>query len=203
MIKRLLLLAGAVAGARALIKKRGDDAQVQQAVSKVGDVVERAKEAAPEPVRQAVDKAAETVQRAIPGQGGGGDESPERYQPPAEAGSQPPSEPGGAPTSTPPITTASSVASEPGDRLQTPEHELPGDAVMPDTSADDPLVREQEQAAAADAGSIGGNVDQLAADEPGFPEDPATRPVIEGSGDADETLEARDRELGGNRQTEA
>jgi hypothetical protein len=74
---------------------------------------------------------------------------------------------------------------------------------MPDTSADDPLVREQEQAAAADAGAIGGNVDQMAQDEPGFPDDPARRPVIEGSGDTDEqTTEEYDRELGGNRETQ-
>jgi hypothetical protein len=127
----------------------------------------------------------------------------ERYERPVEAGSQPPREPGGPPSDAPPVRDASSVASEPGDQLQTPAHDAPGDAVMPDTSADDPLVREQEKAAAADAGAVGGNVDQMAADEPGFPEDPEMRPVIEGSGDAEETFEARDEELGGNRQTDA
>lgn len=59
------------------------------------------------------------------------------------------------------------------------------EAVTPDTSADDPLVREQENAAAAQAASIGGEADTVTADE-----DPAMRPVNEGSGDAEETFEA-------------
>jgi hypothetical protein len=128
-----------------------------------------------------------------------------RYAAPAEAGSQPPRTSGDTPPSGSPIVDAPPSASDPSpaDPLATPDHAPPGDAVMPDTSGDDPLVREQEAAAAAEAGSIGGNVDRLAQDEPGFPEDPAARPVIEGSGDDEETFEERDRELGGNRQTEA
>jgi hypothetical protein len=133
----------------------------------------------------------------------GDSQAHERYEPPVEAGSQPPTTPGGPPSDASPVRTASSVASEPGDQLNTPQHDPPEGAVMPDTSADDPLVREQEKAAAADAGNVGGNVDTMAAEEPGFPEDPALRPVVEGSGDAEETFEARDEELGGNRQTEA
>jgi hypothetical protein len=75
---------------------------------------------------------------------------------------------------------------------------------MPDVSDDDPAVRDAEAAAAADAGAIGGNADVLANDEPGFPTDPARRPVIEGAGDPDEqTLEDYDRDLGGNRETQA
>ena len=73
--------------------------------------------------------------------------------------------------------------------------------VMPDTSGGDPLVDEQTAAAAAEAGSVGGNVQQMADDEPGFPEDPAMRPVVEGAGEEPETLEDTDAELGGNRQT--
>jgi hypothetical protein len=78
---------------------------------------------------------------------------------------------------------------------------VPDDAVKPDTSADDPLVKEQTEKAAAEAGSIGGNVQQMAADEPGFPSDPEMRPVEEGSGDDPEAAEQRDADLGGNRET--
>jgi hypothetical protein len=58
------------------------------------------------------------------------------------------------------------------------------DAVVPDTSADDPVVRQQENAAAAEAADIGGEPDTVTADA-----DPEMRPVIEGSGDAAETFE--------------
>jgi cytoskeletal protein RodZ len=63
------------------------------------------------------------------------------------------------------------------------------EAVIPDTSADDPLVREQEEAARADAGSIGGEADTVTADT-----DPAMRPVVEGAGDAPETFETTDEQ---------
>ena len=59
-----------------------------------------------------------------------------------------------------------------------------GDAVVPDTSDDDPLVRQQENAARAEAGEIGGDPETVTADV-----DPADRPVVEGSGDAEETFE--------------
>jgi hypothetical protein len=55
---------------------------------------------------------------------------------------------------------------------------------MPDTSADDPLVRQQEAAAAAEAGAVGGPADTVTADL-----DPEMRPVAEGSGDFEETFE--------------
>ncbi|HEX2127990.1 MAG TPA: hypothetical protein VHF58_02110 [Solirubrobacterales bacterium] len=57
-------------------------------------------------------------------------------------------------------------------------------AAIPDVSDDDPIVREQEQAAAEDAGSIGGPADSATADT-----DPAMRPVYEGSGGDQETFE--------------
>jgi hypothetical protein len=63
------------------------------------------------------------------------------------------------------------------------------EAVIPDTSADDPLVRQQEDAAIAEAGSIGGPADTVTADV-----DPEMRPVVEGSGDAEETFEATEDE---------
>jgi uncharacterized protein (TIGR03382 family) len=66
-------------------------------------------------------------------------------------------------------------------------------AVAPDTGTDDPLVREAEQAAAAEAGSIGGDVpDTPPTNEPDFATDPATRPVEEGSGSAYESFSERE-----------
>ena len=59
-----------------------------------------------------------------------------------------------------------------------------GEGVVPDTSADDPLVREQENAAAAEAGSVGGPADTITSEV-----DEEMRPVVEGSGDAEETFE--------------
>ena len=80
-----------------------------------------------------------------------------RFAAPAEAGAQPPTEPGGAPSDDPQATVARSV---PADDLVTKAHKLPGDAVMPDVSQDDPSVREAEDAAAADAAAIGRNADE-------------------------------------------
>jgi hypothetical protein len=67
-----------------------------------------------------------------------------------------------------PPTPAPAPGGAPPERVQeaeiTPTEELRsdqpasagiGDAVMPDTSADDPLVREQEDAARAEAASVG------------------------------------------------
>jgi hypothetical protein len=178
-----LALAG---GATAFLRKRGQ---------KASELVERAKDAVPD-----------AVSERLPGsdsQGNGTSESTPRYAAPAEAGSQPPQDTGEAPSDTPPATPAQTGASDPAESLRTKAHDLPEDVVMPDVSDDDPAVREAEAAAAADAGAIGGNVDALAADEPGFTEDPERRPVIEGSGDPDEqTAEELDRDLGGNRETQ-
>jgi len=63
------------------------------------------------------------------------------------------------------------------------------DAVVPDTSADDPLVREQEDAAAAEAAEVGGKAGAAPAEV-----EPELRPVVEGSGDAPEVLEALEDE---------
>lgn len=59
-----------------------------------------------------------------------------------------------------------------------------GGAAMPDTSADDPEVRKEENAAAAEAASIGGPADTVTSEV-----DEEMRPVVEGSGDAEETFE--------------
>jgi hypothetical protein len=124
-----------------------------QAAEKASDLAERAKEAAPEPVKQAVDKAT-----GGNGATGGDDDATRRYAAPAEAGSQPPAEAGGAPSDDPHATVVRSVPSDPTD-LATPPANLPDDVVVPDTSTDDPSVQEAEAAAAADAGSIGGDTD--------------------------------------------
>jgi predicted membrane-bound mannosyltransferase len=58
------------------------------------------------------------------------------------------------------------------------------DAVVPDTSAGDPLVQEQEDAAAEEAAAIGGEPDTVTAEV-----SEEMRPVVEGSGDSEETLE--------------
>ncbi|HKP92089.1 MAG TPA: hypothetical protein VJT75_19120, partial [Thermoleophilaceae bacterium] len=82
-------------------------------------------------------------------------------------------------------TPEEAAVADPGATADTVE----SDAVVPDTSADDPLVREQENAAAADAATIGGEADTAPADV-----DPEMRPVIEGSGDAEETFEQTEDE---------
>jgi hypothetical protein len=67
------------------------------------------------------------------------------------------------------------------------------DAVIPDTSTDDPAVVEAENAAAAEAGAIGGDVpDTPPSNEPDFAVDPATRPVEEGAGSAYESFSERE-----------
>ena len=78
------------------------------------------------------------------------------------------------------------------------------EVVMPDTSAD-PLVREQENAAAAEAGAIGGTPETLQssdADPAREPIDPAMRPVIEGAGEEHETLTEHDAARGVGRERE-
>jgi hypothetical protein len=66
-------------------------------------------------------------------------------------------------------------------------------AVIPDTSTDDPLVVDAEQAAAAEAGAIGGDVpDTPPSGETDFATDPATRPVEEHSGDSYESFSERE-----------
>ena len=203
-LKPLLFLAGAAAAAAAAVKRRGGPQQVAQAApqpvkdaaQKASETVQRAVENAPAPVQQAVDKVTP---------GGGADATPtERYEPPVEGLAQTPTEAGGPPSSEAAVTDAPpSAASEPGAQLNVPPHAPPEGAVMPDTSTDDPLVRQQEKAAAGDAGAIGGNVDELAASDAGFPDDPAMRPVVEGAGDeTEETFETREGVERGNRETE-
>lgn len=66
-------------------------------------------------------------------------------------------------------------------------------SVAPDTGTDDPLVREAEQAAAAEAGAIGGDVpDTPPSNEPDFATDPVTRPSEEHSGNSFESFSERE-----------
>lgn len=81
-----------------------------------------------------------------------------------------------------------------GQTAETMQAPIPGagdqeSSVIPDVSDDDAIVREQEAAAAADAGSIGGDPDTVTADA-----DPEMRPVVEGAGDAPETFETTDEQ---------
>ena len=81
-----------------------------------------------------------------------------------------------------------------GQTAETMQAPIPGagdqeTSVTPDISDDDAIVREQEAAAAADAGSIGGDPDTVTADA-----DPEMRPVVEGAGDAPETFETTDEQ---------
>ncbi len=176
-LKPVLVLAGVAGGVVAAVRKRGGSDKLQQAASQAADqasdLAERAKQAAPEPVKQAASQAAEKasdlaerakdaapeqVKQAVEKVQGGdaAEEETRRYAAPAEAGSQPPAEPDGSPSDDPDVTVARTVIAE---DLHTKAHDLPDDVVMPDTSDDDPVVREAEAAAAADAGEIGGNVD--------------------------------------------
>ena len=89
-------------------------------------------------------------------------------------------------TPTTPQETAVARPDQPAQAAQEPiagagDHE---ESVIPDTSADDPLVREQEDAAREDAAAIGGTADTVTAEV-----DPEMRPVVEGAGDAPETFE--------------
>lgn len=153
-----LLILGIAGGVVAALRKRGGGEQLQQAATKAtekaSDLAERAKDTAPEPVKQAVEK----VTGGDEENGGAARDETRRYAARAEAGAQPPSEPGGAPSNDPQATVARSVPADPTD-LATPPPGLPDDVVVPDTSADDPVVREAEAAAAADAGAIGGTPD--------------------------------------------
>jgi len=66
-------------------------------------------------------------------------------------------------------------------------------AVAPDTGTDDPLVREAEAAAAAEAGAIGGDVpDTPPTNEPDLATDPVTRPSEEHTGNSFEAFSERE-----------
>jgi hypothetical protein len=91
----------------------------------------------------------------------------------------------------PPADGPSDIAEIRGDQpesvaLSNPTGPDGDEAVIPDISDDDPLVREAEAAAASDAGSIGGDADTVTAEQP----PPEMRPVVEGAGDAQETFES-------------
>jgi hypothetical protein len=136
--------------------------------------------------------AAGAVAAVIKRRGGGGDIQPApSYQPPAEALVQRPTDAGGTPSDAVPVKDTAAA-----DQMDVPEHGAPEGAVMPDTSDDDPIVRQQEKAAEGDAAAIGGDVD-----EPGV--EPEMQPVVEGTGDENqETFEAREGTERGNREAE-
>jgi hypothetical protein len=96
------------------------------------------------------------------------------------------------PEATSPEQTAQARPDQPEQRAQEPVAGAGDDdeAVMPDTSADDPTVREQEDAAAAEAAQIGGDPETVTAEQPA----PEMRPVVEGAGDAPETFETTEEQ---------
>jgi hypothetical protein len=112
------------------------------------------------------------------------DPSPSGYAPGPEAGAEHPAaeevEPGPEDAGAQEAATADTVETD----AMGADSATETDAVEPDTSADDPLVRQQEAAAATQAGGIGGPADSATADV-----DPEMRPVVEGSGDDEETFE--------------
>lgn len=63
-----------------------------------------------------------------------------------------------------------------------------------DDTPDDPLVRQEEDAAAADAGSIGGRAPEYD-DEEGRPVDEEDRPLMEGGEGVEEGFETAERDL--------
>jgi hypothetical protein len=65
---------------------------------------------------------------------------------------------------------------------------------MIEETPDDPLVREEEDAAAAEAGSIGGPTPEYENEE-GDPVDEATRPVIESGEGVEEGFETAESDL--------
>ncbi len=63
-----------------------------------------------------------------------------------------------------------------------------------DETPDDPLVRQEEEAAAAEAGSIGGRAPEYD-DEDGLEADEETRPLMEGGEGFEEGFETAERDL--------
>jgi hypothetical protein len=194
-LKPLLIVAGAAGAVAALAKRRGAEPltqaaaavpqPVKDAAQSASQTVQRAVESAPGPVKDAVDK-------VTGGGDGAGAQGEERYAPPAEALAQEPTEAGGPPSDATQVRDTPPAAG-----LNVPEHGAPEGSVMPDTSDDDPLVRQQEKAAESDAASIGGSVDPV---DP----DPAMEPVVEGAGDEnEETFETREGTERGNREVES
>ena len=118
---------------------------------------------------------------------GGGDGGP------VEAGAGPTADSGALPSE--PDDGATTAAA----RESSPQADQQAD-VEAGAKEDDPLVARETAAAARDAGAIGGQVDTPGGPAPGWGDDPAARPVVEGSGDAYETLVESDADLGADRE---
>lgn len=139
---------------------------------------------------------------------GGGETAPQTFsdaaRPTGQEERQTPAPPVRAATATGEGTGSVTTASAESLATAEPENLTPAEGttevVKPDDSEGDPLVEEQTAKAEAEAGAVGGNVQEMAEAEPGFPSDPEMRPVIEGSGDDPEAAEETDAELGGNRE---
>jgi hypothetical protein len=171
MFKRLLILGAAGAGAAWFLKKKQQGSGEQPLFEEGG--------------RATAGGGATTTDVGDAAAAGTG--TSETLQ---EAGAQQPEPP--APDSPAEDAGAGETSGEAPTRVANP--------VVPDTSPD-PLVRRQEDAAAAEAGSIGGEAQTPPSrDDAGLAQDPAMKPVVEASGEEQETLEETDRDLGADRE---
>jgi hypothetical protein len=165
MFRKLIALALLAAGIAAAIKKRGESEATAPSPAPSSEPAATSEPAAeqPQPAEAAEPEAAE----------------PEADEPTEQQADEPDLE-----------DLAEVRSGQTEDTVESPVVGPDGEeAVIPDVSDDDPLVRQQENAAAADAASIGGEADTVTADV-----DPELRPVYEGSGDAPETLEKLEEE---------
>ena len=89
---------------------------------------------------------------------------------------------------------ASTLEGDPSDSVPLAAAKGVGEnSVAPDTGTEDPLVREAEAAAAAEAGAIGGDVPSTPpTNEPDFATDPNTRPSEEHAGNSFESFSERE-----------
>jgi hypothetical protein len=172
--RRLLILAGAGAGAAAFFLRRRREAEPPAG----GGAEEQAAAVQEEPVA--------VTDAEVPA-----DEEPAQAGTPAAVEGEAQID-----------LTEEGVTAGPGtpDRPTTEEEPDEAPIVTPDASKD-ASVEEQTRAAAAEAASVGGDVRELEPHEPGIPEDPGWRPVVEGSGDDPEVAAEEDAEIGAERQT--
>lgn len=175
MFRKLIALSLIAAGVAAALKKRQSDATTPQS-------------SAPSPAPSAGASAASG------GAAGAGSGAADAGSEAADAGPGAAADDGGAAAIDEASDASDLAAVRPGQTEATIEAPIAGaggdeQAAIPDISDEDPLVRQQENAAAADAASIGGTADSATADT-----DPEMRPVYEGSGGDTETFETTDEQ---------
>lgn len=180
MLRKLIALALIAAGVAAALKKRAQSGQTDSGGAA----------SSPAPHAGAGEPTAETA--APPDEKSveqGGDPQAADRGGDAPGSDQPSAEQGASPQDTGDLEQVR--AGQTDATIEAPVAGVGGDdeAVIPDVSDDDPLVREQETAAAEDAGAVGGEADTVTADV-----DPEVRPVYEGSGGEPETFETTEEQ---------